>query len=235
MAWLRHDLIWAQLSELPTGSRLLEIGAGQGAMGTRLAARFDYLGVERDPRSGGVAQERLASLPGGRLVIGEWAELGDVGPVDAICAFEVLEHLEDDLRALREWRDLLSPDGRIVLSVPAHQRRFGPADELVGHYRRYDPDELREVLEEAGYRDVSLHLYGFPLGFALETVRDAIASRRGADSPREERTSASGRFLQPGRLLGLLTWLLTLPFRGIQRLLPEGGPGTGAVVSARVA
>ena len=55
-----------------------------------------------------------------------------------MCAFEVLEHIDDDALALKQWREYLRPSGWLLLSVPAHQDQYGAADELVGHYRRYD-------------------------------------------------------------------------------------------------
>lgn len=232
-AWLRHDLIWDHLADLPPGSPVLEIGTGQGAMGARLARRFDYLGVERDPTSGEVARDRVESQGDGRVVIGELADLTELEPVDAVCAFEVLEHIEDDVGALEIWRKLLRPDGRVILSVPTFQDRFGAWDALVGHHRRYDPDELHETLEEAGYVDVRVDLYGFPLAYVLEEVRNRVARRRTAKPTYRGRTAQSGRLLQPSSSLGVVAWLATLPFRALQRITPPSRLDTGAVVSAR--
>ena len=75
---------------------------------------------------------------------------------DAVCAFEVLEHIEDDAGALRAWRERLRPDGRLLMSVPLYQRRYAAADRFVGHFRRYDPEPLGELLRETGYADVKL-------------------------------------------------------------------------------
>ncbi len=94
---------------------------------------------------------------------------------DLVCAFEVLEHIEDDAAALRDWAARLRPGGWLLLSVPAHQRRYGPADELVGHFRRYDPDAVAPLLARCGFTDVLVIQYGFPLGYLLEAGRDLIA------------------------------------------------------------
>lgn len=233
-AWLRHDLIWDHLADVPRGSRLLEIGAGQGAMGARLARHFEYLGIERDPTSGQLARHRVESERGGaQLVVGELADLGDLEVVEILCAFEVLEHVADDLGALKEWRELLRPGGRLVLSVPTFPERFGAWDDLVGHYRRYEPDDLRAMLEAAGYVDVRLRLYGFPLGWLLEAVRNGVAQRRTARPTHRGRTAQSGRLLQPSSTMGIVTWMVTLPFRALQRITPATRLDTGAVVSAR--
>lgn len=59
-----------------------------------------------------------------------------------VCAFEVLEHIEDDKEALAERVTDVRPGGQLVLSVPAFQERFEPMDRHAGHFRRYSPEEL---------------------------------------------------------------------------------------------
>lgn len=230
MAWLRHDLIAARLDDLPASAKVLEVGAGQGAMGVRLAQRFDYTGIEADPESARVASARLqaAGVPH-TFHTGSFDELEIAGPHDAVCAFEVLEHLDDDIGALQAWQGLLRPGGRIVLSVPAWQERFGPTDVRVGHVRRYDPDHLESVMRDAGLQDVSVALYGFPLGYLLETGRNMLTRWRPAPSA-QQGTAQSGRFLQPGSSrAGTATELLTRPFRALQRRVGTDRWGTGLV------
>ena len=124
-----------------------------------------------------------------------------------------------------------------MLSVPANQHRYGPADELVGHFRRYSPDDLHALLRAAGFEEIEMRLYGAPLGYLLEAVRNAVGRRRLASGPTTsvaERTAASGRLLQPrGSLRATLTRWGTGPFRVAQRAFPRHG--TGLVVRARLA
>jgi len=68
-----------------------------------------------------------------------------------IICLDVIEHIRDDASALQTLFKLLSPGGRLVLSVPALSGLFGPKDERVGHYRRYDRKELIEKVEAAGF------------------------------------------------------------------------------------
>ena len=58
----------------------------------------------------------------------------------------VLEHIEDDVAALRTLRRLLRPGGRIVLYVPALNGLYGAYDRKVGHFRRYAPWRMREIV-----------------------------------------------------------------------------------------
>ena len=124
-----------------------------------------------------------------------------------------------------------------MLSVPAHQGRYGPADELVGHFRRYDPEDMTALLTKCGLTDIEVRQYGFPLGYPLEAARNLIARRRLTAAPGgsvAERTAASGRLLQPAsQARGAATRYGTAPFRLLQRSFP--GTGTGLIAVARLA
>ncbi|MBF0215993.1 MAG: glycosyltransferase [Candidatus Omnitrophica bacterium] len=71
--------------------------------------------------------------------------------IDTVICVNVLEHIEDDSRALANMRDLLSPGGRLILLVPAMKELFGSLDIKLGHYRRYEKDELTNKLGSAGF------------------------------------------------------------------------------------
>jgi len=234
-AWLRYDVI---THILPAGvTDVLEIGCGQGSLGARLAQRYRYLGVEPDRTSWTVAQRRISAVgPGGEVRNIPVDALG-TERFDLVCAFEVLEHIEDDATTLKEWSVRLRAGGWLLLSVPAHQRRYGPADELAGHFRRYDPEVLTALLTSCGFTDIEIRQYGFPLGYVLEAARNQIGRRRLAASSTQslaERTAGSGRLLQPsGGMIGAATRWGTAPFRVLQRAFPN--TGTGLVVLARLA
>jgi len=150
-----------------------------------------------------------------------------------VCAFEVLEHIEDDTTALAEWASFIRPGGYLVLSVPAFQERFGAMDAYVGHFRRYSPAGLEALLVEAGMTDVEMTVYGWPLGYALETVRNRIDAKKLAaagDASADQLTAASGRTFQPkGRAMGAFVNAATIPFRYLQRTRPHRGTGLVAV------
>lgn len=223
---------------LPDGvADVLEIGCGQGAAAVRLAQRYRYLGLEPDQSSWSVARARLAAVGSGEVRNGTSAVLAQDQRFDAVCAFEVLEHIEDDAAAMRDWHSRLRPRGWLLLSVPAGRHRFGPADELVGHFRRYDAEQLTELLTRCGFTEITVRHYGFPLGYLLEFGRNRIAARRlrtGPTSTVAERTATSGRLLQPaGRARGAVIRWGTAPFLFAQRVFP--GTGTGLIVRARAA
>ena len=232
-AWLRYDLVERMLPADVTD--VLEVGCGQGSVGARLAQRYRYLGVEPDRASWELAQRRIRTVGRGEVRNITSDELG-TERFDLVCAFEVLEHMEDDAAAVKQWAALLRPRGWLLLSTPALQRRYGPFDELVGHFRRYDPPAMAALLDGCGFDEIEVRQYGFPLAYLLENARNVIARRRlaaAAASSAAERTAGSGRFLQPSsRVIGAATQWGTAPFRLLQRACPHTGPGL--VVRARL-
>lgn len=232
-AWLRYDVVGRLVQRLRPGATL-EIGCGQGGFGARLAGGSAYLGVEPDPTSFETARSRIEPR-GGTVLNGMHTAVPGDSQFDMVCAFEVLEHIEDDKGALAEWVEFVRPGGHLVLSVPAFQDRFGPMDVRSGHFRRYSPAEITERLTEAGLIDVEVTVYGWPLGYALEAVRNRLDARRIAaegEVSMEQLTSASGRTAQPGKqVIGMAIAALTFPWRVIQRFRPAKGTGLVAVAS----
>ena len=230
-SWMRWDVIQRQLPDADRSIRVLEVGCGQGSMGARLAARYTYLGVEPDSSSFDVACRRIA--PFGGTVLNTTSASIDAGDFDLLASFEVIEHIADDQSELIRWAHLLRPGGRVVLSTPAWQHRFGAADELVGHHRRYDPSDLESKLRDAGFTDIRIVHFGMPIGYVLETARNLISARRlrarsssTVTDSNDERSAASGRMLQPSRrMAAFVSEWATYPFRVVQRAFPGTGPG----------
>lgn len=234
-AWLRFDSIRRDLrTAKPT--TVLEVGAGEGGLGSWLASHFTYTGVEPDACSRAAASARLT--PGHGRIVERLVDVGDQ-QFDAVCAFEVLEHIGEDQKALEQWREYLRPSGWLLLSVPAHQDDYGAADELVGHYRRYEQSTLTDVLDHAGFDVVRLSSYGAGLGQVLQRARNTVAKRVAAkqvtdtDTP-EERSSGSGRFMQPRQKVAAIAFAtIAAPGRLLQRPFAATNIGTGYVVLAR--
>jgi cyclopropane fatty-acyl-phospholipid synthase-like methyltransferase len=97
-AWLRYDVVKRVIDRLKPDTAL-EIGCGQGAFGARLADEVQYLGVEPDKNSYQVACGRIEPR-GGRVLNGIHEVVPADTTYDLVCAFEVLEHIDDDKGAL---------------------------------------------------------------------------------------------------------------------------------------
>ena len=231
-AWLRWEAVRPLIPH--DALSVLEVGCGRGGFAVRLADGRKYVGVEPDAVSAEVARARL----GHHQVAGE-IRTGDVSAIDPnerfdlVCAFEVIEHVEDDGAFIRACARHLSPRGTLLLTTPAGEARFGIADEMVGHYRRYEPDRLDTLLAEAGLKGRFVEHYGAPFAYVLERVRTSIARalrRRTRAQSAEERTAVSGRLMQPGDgAIAFLVWIGMLGPRMLQRLAPGRGPSLVAL------
>jgi SAM-dependent methyltransferase len=231
-AWLRYDAIRRLLTQIEART-VIEIGVGQGSVGVLLARRFDYTGIDLDERALAVARTRFArhGLEPGRLH--QTLEQVRGRTFDLVCAFEVLEHLEDDRGTLAEWRHLVAPGGAILISVPAGPTRFGRADRKVGHFRRYSRGQAERLLTASGFADVRMLNYGVPAGYVLEAARNVLATRQLRRRRTQiERTLESGRWLQPPPILSRLTQGLAAPLAAAQRPFMGQDKGTGLVALA---
>lgn len=237
-AWLRWDVLGTELAAIKADD-VLEIGPGEGAAACRLARGRAYTGVELSARTRTITEQRLAAQGTPGRLLASLDELGAGEVFDVVCAFEVIEHIEDDRAALEQWAARVRPGGTMVLSTPAGPQRMAAADVIAGHFRRYSADGLADLAREAGLVDVRVRHVGYPVGYALEAVRNAVAARRlaqrssgsGPDGDLAEFTEGSSSFLQPPAWSGTATRVATAPGRWIQRRFPDRG--TGLVLVAR--
>jgi len=71
--------------------------------------------------------------------------------VDTVVCLNVVEHVEDDILALRNIYSALRKNGKAIILVPQGQSLYGTLDEVLGHCRRYSEEELRMKMEQAGF------------------------------------------------------------------------------------
>lgn len=84
------------------------------------------------------------------------------GAFDTAISLDVLEHIEDDEKFLKEIFRILKPGGKLVLTVPAYQFLFSSFDEEVGHYRRYTLRGLSKKTKNQGF-NIDYKTYFFSL------------------------------------------------------------------------
>jgi SAM-dependent methyltransferase len=110
------------------------------------------------------------------------ATIDDIGGrYDLIYTSNVLEHIEDDVDALKHLREKLALDGRIAIFVPAFNAIWTTLDDKVGHHRRYTKTTLRASLEAAGYAVEEMR-YCDSIGFLLAALFKVIGSKSGEPS-----------------------------------------------------
>ncbi len=146
--------VWERVAPF-VGQRVLETGAGSGAM-TRFMYGRDLI-VTSDKETAYVDRLRNAfrRRPG---IFVERVDLESDDTLalthykfDTVTCINVLEHTVDDAGALRRANQLLVPGGRVIVFVPAGPTLFGSMDRAIGHQRRYEKGDLVAKLQQAGF------------------------------------------------------------------------------------
>ncbi len=137
------------------GQRVLEVGAGIGTITRHLVDRELVVPLDMEPRYVQQLENAFRGRANVRPLCADAAKL-DLDALrrerfDTVILSNVLEHIEDDAGALRRFREILVPGGRLLLVVPALQAIYGSMDREVGHFRRYSRRGLAKVVAQAGY------------------------------------------------------------------------------------
>ncbi len=215
----RSRLIVSTLRRHFPGARsLLEVGCGTGYVLAGLAEALPGLrlvGSELFPEALEIARRRLP--PAVRLLELDVLQMPFRDEFDVVGAFDVLEHVEDDLGALRGLHRAARPGGGAILLVPQHPRLWSAADTVAHHVRRYGRRELVRKVRAAGLEPVEVTSFVSTLLPALVASRVVHRLLRRAYDPIAE--------LRPGPLNGLFERVLDGERRLIERgvSLPAGG------------
>lgn len=229
---LRESCVHDVSKNWPSG-RFVEMGAGTGHM-TRIFLHRGFNGACHDlgDDSRQMMRENLAYAGNRIQVVDTLTELPTAG-FDYLFAFEVLEHIDADLEVLREWVGYLRPGGRILVSVPAHMRKYGRSDEIVGHVRRYERASLRALLAQAGIQDVQLVNYGFPVTEITRRLSNRmIRDDSSYDELTPQQRSIRSAQTKPGiinRTLAMIPGMTILPLCIVQRWFYRFDLGDGYV------
>jgi SAM-dependent methyltransferase len=143
------------------------IGCGTGAELEFLSQFGSVQGVDLSPEAVEYCRRRGYEI--------RQASATDTGlpaqSADLVTAFDLLEHVDDDRAAIREFRRLLRPGGHCLVTVPAIPSLWSPADDMLHHRRRYTPAQLQTRFEEAGFVIERLTFFNLLLFFPAVVVR----------------------------------------------------------------
>ena len=200
----------AQL-RLPARARILDAGCGSGRNMVELAHHGTVTGIELSETSVLLARERSV----GEVIEGSVLEMPFTSDSFELAAsLDVIEHLEDDLGALRELRRVVAPGGALLITVPAYQWLWSGHDEINHHHRRYTRRSLLKVAQEAGWEPVRTTYFNsllLPVAIALR-VLDRF-------SPSKTTESSLDLWVPPKPL----NWLLERPLALEAALIGHGG------------
>ena len=191
--------------------KILDVGCGTGANLLMLSQYGDAEGVDVSEDALAFCRER--GLDRVRLGAGEELPYED-GTFDLVTAFDVVEHMDDDLAGLREMRRVLRPGGRVFLFVPTFMFLWGLQDDVSNHRRRYRLPELQRVLEQAGF-EIERATYANITFFLPILVMRKLMRLTGIKTDSENSINISAFNGVLGRLFGAESWMLrymNLPF-----------------------
>ena len=165
----RADLLGVVMRpHLGTPRRTLDVGSADAPSVGWMSGEQQHVSLDLLPEG----------LVPGQGVCGSATELpfGD-GTFDVVSAFDVVEHCADDELAVAELARVLTPGGRMLLSVPAYQWAWSDHDVQAGHHRRYTRPELVRLVEDGGMQVVrATYAFSgvFPL-FVAERLKRRLA------------------------------------------------------------
>lgn len=145
----RNRVLQSLMRQYPPPGTLFDVGGGNGYV----AAALQQMGIPValvEPGWEGIQNARQRQID--TLI---WSTLEDaefsLETLPAVSMFDVIEHIDQDVRFLQMVYDLLIPDGRLYLTVPAYQSLWSVDDDYAGHFRRYTLPSLIRTLEQIGF------------------------------------------------------------------------------------
>ena len=113
------------------------------------------------------------------------------GRYKTVLMFDVLEHIKDDISALKKVFSLLEKDGHLIIAGPSNPKEWRWDDEFYGHYRRYTEAELRKKLIEAELKPMVFYDYTFPIFWLLRRIYTKLKNKKRFLEDTEKRTKKS--------------------------------------------
>ena len=161
---VNHRRWFVELALPYLGDNPIEIGSGLGDYAVEWAEHLPrFTATEADPNRLVRLEERMSDHPTIEVRQMLLPATDATGEYSAAVSYNVLEHIEDHVGALRSMAGLVRPGGRVILIVPAFMFAMSRVDVATGHLRRYTKKSMRAAVGEAGLRIEKLH-YANALG-----------------------------------------------------------------------
>ncbi len=211
----RRNLLRNWARELNAKSRILDLGAGAGRQSQLLQEEFEYIvtAVEQSNFGREACLRKNVSViqcDATKLLINDES-------FDAVIAMDVLEHIENDIVAMKELFRVAKNGANIFITVPAFQFLWSAHDVSVSHIRRYSKKEIQEKMLSAGFTLINVRYWNSIL-FLFAVILRALR-KEGSDTK-----------IPPAHINSLCKFIVRL-----ESIIPLFGklPGTSIVINAQ--
>ena len=175
-----HRVWFAGFARPYLGEHPIEIGSGFGDYAREwLPSVQKFTATEADPALYEQLKQEMAAYPN-VSVRQVMLPAEDQADHSCLVSFNVLEHIDDHVGALRSMARLVRPEGYIVLVCPAFQFAMSPVDIATGHVRRYTRRTMTKALTEAGLEVVDVR-YANSLGLICYYAFTSVLRRQPSD------------------------------------------------------
>lgn len=179
----RASIIFSFLKDIPLQARILDAGAGYGIYSLTLAERgYSVDALELEPERVDALNRMKAERPAiDERIRVQVASLTDApmpdGSYDVIICSDVIEHIPDDVRAVREIARLLAPGGIVALTVPYDSTYNKKIYQMFGHERPgYTEEGMRELIAPYGLVIEKVDSYEYAFGTMLFRLHNLFTS-----------------------------------------------------------
>lgn len=157
-----------------TENQILEVGCGTGGNLEVLGEWGEVVGLDISPEALAFCQKKGFN----NLVLGSAEKINFADNYfNLVVALDVLEHLVDDFKAIKESERVLKQGGYLLVTVPAYRFLWSEHDRALSHQRRYLAGELQEKLKQADFRIIKISYlvsFVFPAVLVYRLFRKAI-------------------------------------------------------------
>jgi SAM-dependent methyltransferase len=225
----------------------VDVGCGIGTISRELCRRgLSGLGIDVSAEAIAITREHLATDIADRRYDARVASIHELreGSYDVAISMMVAEHMEDDTAFVSSVARLVEPGGQVIIGVPGRRDHWGYEDEVVGHKRRYEREDLERLLRSAGLEDVRVWSVAVPVANLLFHVGNSLVRRSTTSEmerqPPEVQTAHSGtrevpwKTVFPSWCRVVLNRYALYPLFVLQRLFYRSRLGITLIASGRV-
>jgi SAM-dependent methyltransferase len=151
------------------GNKVMDVGSGSGnflgyLLGRESVVNIDILDVFLDSLKHSYSSYKNVHIFQCDIQDHRVIDIGRQFDIDTVICNNVLEHVQDDLKALSNINDILSSKGNLILVLPAFQCLYSKWDKSIGHFRRYNHKQIKDKLAKTNF-SIKVSFYMNIVGF----------------------------------------------------------------------